>query len=281
MAVVPAGAEDAEGCGRMQARRVIHPGRCRMANVHLVQLDIAWEDAVANRDRIAGLLDRHPVARGDLVVLPEMAFTGFSLDPQRTLADAEANEAFLRETAIRLGCTLVGGTASAGQRTAANQSLAFGPDGTLLARYTKLQPFTLGGEAAAYEPGDAVVLFDWAGLRIAPLICYDLRFPEHFRAAVRQGAEAFVVIANWPVRRIHHWLALLQARAIENLALVVGVNRCGTDPKSTYNGRSIVVSPHGHVVADAGERERVVAVAVDGEEIRQWRREFPALADMR
>ena len=265
----------------MTSRRVTHPGRCRMANVHLVQLDIAWEDPAANRGRITGLLDAHPIVPGDLVVLPEMAFTGFSLDPRRTLRESEVNEAFLRETAIRLGCTLVGGTAAVGRKTAANQSLAFAPDGTQLARYTKLQPFTLGGEAAAYERGDGIVLFDWAGLRIAPLICYDLRFPEHFRAAVRQGAEAFVVIANWPVKRIHHWLALLQARAIENLALVVGVNRCGTDPTSTYNGRSVVVSPHGHVVADAGERERVVAVAVDAADVRQWRREFPALADMR
>jgi len=281
VAVVPEPPDVADGRGSMKPPFLVNPGPCRMAAVHLVQLDIAWEDPAANRARVAGLLDRHPVARGDLVILPEMAFTGFSFDAGRTLPDAATNEAFLRDTAIRLGCTLVGGSAAPGRRTAANQALVFGPDGSLLVRYTKLQPFTLGGEAAAYEAGDSLALFDWAGLRVAPLICYDLRFPEHFRAAVKQGAEAFVVIANWPVRRIHHWLALLQARAIENLALVVGVNRCGTDPTSTYNGRSIVVSPHGHVVADAGEKQRVVAVAVDGEEIRQWRRDFPALADMR
>ena len=91
----------------------------------------------------------------------------------------------------------------------------------------------------------------------------------------------FVVIANWPVGRIHHWLTLLQARAIENQAAVVGVNRCGTDPRFTYNGRSVVVSPHGHIVADAGEREHVVTATIDPAEIRAWRREFPALSDIR
>ena len=90
-----------------------------------------------------------------------------------------------------------------------------------------------------------------------------------------------VVIANWPARRIHHWTTLLQARAIENQAAVVGVNRCGADPNLRYNGRSVVVSPHGHFVADAGEVEGVVTAATDPEEIRQWRRDFPALADIR
>jgi len=125
------------------------------------------------------------------------------------------------------------------------------------------------------------VSFPWAGLRIAPFICYDLRFPEHFRSAAGEGADMFVVIANWPVARIHHWLTLLQARAIENQAAVVGVNRCGTDPRFTYNGRSVVVSPHGHIVADAGEREHIVTATIDPGEIRAWRREFPALADIR
>jgi predicted amidohydrolase len=90
-----------------------------------------------------------------------------------------------------------------------------------------------------------------------------------------------IVIASWPVKRIHHWLTLLQARAIENQALVIGVNRCGTDPSFSYNGRSVVVSPHGHVIADAGESQRVVTARIDADEIRRWRREFPALADIR
>ena len=251
-------------------------------NAHLVQFDIVWEDPDANRGRVIDLVDAVAPTAGDLVVLPETAFTGFSLDTARTLRDAEAAEAFLADLAKRHRCTVVGGlVAPDAHGRPSNQSLAFSSEGRLLARYTKLQPFSFGGEAAAHAAGDGIVHFECAGLTVAPFICYDLRFPEHFRAAVKLGAEVFVVIASWPVKRSHHWLTLLQARAIENQALVIGVNRCGTDPSFSYNGRSVVVSPHGHIIADAGESERVVTARIDAYEIRRWRREFPALADIR
>jgi predicted amidohydrolase len=89
-----------------------------------------------------------------------------------------------------------------------------------------------------------------------------------------------VVIASWPVKRHHHWLTLLQARAIENLAFVIGVNRTGADPNFLHNGRSVVVSPHGHIIADAGEGEQVLTARIDAEVAQQWRLDFPALRDM-
>ena len=122
-------------------------------------------------------------------------------------------------------------------------------------------------------------LFPWGGFTVAPFVCYDLRFPELFRAAARKGADLLVVIAAWPVKRIEHWLTLLRARAIENQAWVVGVNRCGREPHFIYNGRSVVVDPHGAIVADAGEIEKVLAASVDAEAVRAWRAEFPALRD--
>ena len=251
-------------------------------HVHLVQYDIAWEDPAANRAKVTALLERAAPAAGDMIVLPETAFTGFSLDVSRTLPDAAEGEAFLADLARQYGATVVGGIVALDAKgRPSNQSLAFSPTGTLLARYVKIQPFTLGGERKVHAPGERIVRFDWQGLSVAPLVCYDLRFPELFREATKEGAEMFVVIASWPARRYHHWLTLLEARAIENLAAVVGVNRCGDDPSFSYAGRSVVVSPHGHVIADAGERERVVTAVIDPEEIRGWRREFPALRDMR
>lgn len=251
-------------------------------HVHLVQYDIVWEDPGANRRKVTALVERVAPAAGDMIVLPETAFTGFSLDTSRTLPDAHPAEAYLAELARTHRCTVVGGVvASDGLGRASNQSLAFSSEGRLLARYVKIQPFTLGGERKVHAPGERIVCFDWQGIRVALLVCYDLRFPELFREATKQGAEMFVVIANWPAPRYHHWLKLLEARAIENLAFVVGVNRCGIDPGFSYVGRSVAVSPHGHSIADAGERERVVTAAVDPEEIRAWRREFPALEDMR
>jgi predicted amidohydrolase len=252
-------------------------------NVHLVQFDIAWEDHAANHDKIRGLLQKTPPDPGSLVVLPEMAFSGFSLEPGRTAqGTALEDENFLRQMAAEYRCAVLGGLVSAtGQGRGANQSVVFAPDGAMLARYTKLQPFAMGGESGPYPAGRDIVTFQWGGFKIAPFICYDLRFPEHFRAAVKLGTELFVVIASWPVKRHHHWLTLLQARAIENLAFVIGVNRCGADPNFGYNGRSVVVSPHGHIIADAGEQERVLSARMDAAEVRDWRAQFPALHDMK
>ena len=121
--------------------------------------------------------------------------------------------------------------------------------------------------------------FEWRGFVVAPFVCYDLRFPEIFRAAAHRGASLFVVIALWPVKRQQHWLTLLQARAIENQAYVVGVNRVGAEPEFLYPGRSVVVDPHGVIIADAGEREHILAAALDVNVVAAWRRDFPALRD--
>ncbi len=252
-------------------------------NVCLVQSDLSWENHAANHAKFRTLLHEAHPAPGSLIVLPEMAFSGFSMNAA-TAAQSEAleGETFLCEMAALHQSTIVGGLVSrAPDGWSANQAVAIAPDGTLLARYTKLQPFSPAGEGEIYPTGNEVVTFPWNGFKAAPFICYDLRFPEHFRVAVKLGVELFVVIANWPVKRHHHWLTLLQARAIENQAFVIGVNRCGTDPGNTYNGRSVVVSPQGIIVSDAGENERVLSSRIDVDEVRQWREQFPALRDMR
>jgi predicted amidohydrolase len=114
-----------------------------------------------------------------------------------------------------------------------------------------------------YTGGDQVCTFAWGGATVSPFICYDLRFPEVFRHGMRGGAEMLTVIANWPAPRIEHWVTLLRARAIENQAYVAGVNRCGNDPKLVYTGRSIIVDPHGAILADAASDERVISAAID------------------
>jgi predicted amidohydrolase len=150
----------------------------------------------------------------------------------------------------------------------------------VVARYNKIHPFTLGGESQHYAAGEDLVLTEWAGCKVAPMICYDLRFPELFRSAVRRGAQLFTVIANWPVKREQHWVTLLQARAIENQAYVIGVNRCGTDPKHVYSGRSMIVDPHGNILAEIGNREGMIEAAIDVAALEAWRKDFPALQDI-
>jgi omega-amidase len=228
---------------------------------------------------VSGKTDRHSL------FTPRHEF--FSLDAGALKAitcqtDAREDESFLRALACKYRSTVMGGVVSpAPSGKGFNQSVTFDPAGRELARYSKIQPFLLGSEGECHDPGDHVCTFPLAQFTVAPLVCYDLRFPEHFRTAVKMGADLMVVIASWPVKRHHHWLTLLQARAIENLAFVIGVNRTGADPNFLHNGRSVVVSPHGHIIADAGEGEQVLTTRIEAEAAHQWRRDFPALRDMR
>ncbi|HAV61246.1 MAG TPA: amidohydrolase [Verrucomicrobiales bacterium] len=250
--------------------------------VLLVQPDVVWEDHAANFEKIRGLLARSAIDRGSLIVLPEMFATGFSMNLEATLRAESAAGSFLKQLAAEHQCAVIGGLVSQGQQgMGRNEAVAHGPTGSLLARYCKMQPFTLGGEAGCHEKGEAPVFFEWDGFVVSPFVCYDLRFPELFRSAARRGAELLVVIAQWPSRRVQHWVTLLQARAIENQAFVVGVNRSGKDPTLDYPGRSIVVNPMGEIIADAGAGEGVVSAELDVATVLQWRRDFPALQDMR
>jgi omega-amidase len=251
-----------------------------------VQLDIAWEDKPANFAKVRQLLESAKPQPGSLIVLPEMFSTGFSMNVAavREGEDRPA-EKFLSELSQLHKAYVVGGVVNLGpDGKGLNQALTFGPEGQPVARYDKIHPFTLADEAVHYTAGRQIALFTWQGAgtkaRVAPFVCYDLRFPEVFRSAVRRGAQVMAVIANWPARRADHWVTLLKARAIENQAYVVGVNRCGTDPKHTYPGRSLIVDPHGNVLADAGEREGVIQAPIDPTLVDSWRRDFPALKDM-
>lgn len=250
-------------------------------NVSAVQLDIAWEDKAANFRQVSSLLAAHPPAPGSLVVLPEMFASGFSMNLAATRQGPDhEDEQFLAALARQHAACVIGGVVSPGAGALGrNEAVAFAPDGALLARYAKIHPFSLGGEAQGHEAGTEIVTFPWGGFTVAPFVCYDLRFPEIFRAAALRGANLFVVIALWPVKRQQHWLTLLQARAIENQAYVIGVNRVGTDPSFTYSGRSVIVDPHGVIIADAGEREQVLHAALDPDLVTAWRRDFPALRD--
>jgi predicted amidohydrolase len=230
--------------------------------VHAVQFDIVWENPPANQARVRELTGGLPA--GGLIVLPEMFATGFSFDRRKTAGSAD----FVQQLARERGCHVVAGLVSEdGQR---NEAVAVDPAGRVLARYAKLHPFLPGGEP--YTPGTQPVGFACGELVVAPFLCFDLRFPEDFRAV---RADLYLVLANWPHVREDHWLTLLRARAIENQAYVVGVNRVGRDPNHAYGGRSQIISPRGEVLADAGQVECVVSVEISAATARQYRQEFP------
>lgn len=250
-------------------------------HIAAVQLDIAWEDPGANCARVERLLGAG-LASGSLIALPEMFASGFSMNLDRATRDLERTIEFLQQLARKHGCHVVAGLARRDESgRATNDALVVAADGSIAASYTKLHPFTLGGERDCYQPGAGIVTFRWQQFTAAPFICYDLRFPEICRQATRQGADLFIVIANWPIARVEHWITLLRARAIENQAYVLGVNRCGRDPGYLYPGRSMLVDPMGVVRADAGDREGVLIGDVNFELVREVRTKLPFLADIR
>jgi omega-amidase len=247
------------------------------------QFDLAWEDAPRNVAAVASWLEQRRPEPGSLVVLPEMFSSGFTMNPG-AVAERErgATENQMADWARRHGVWLVGGLAVRQSESCTNEAVVVGPDGGVAARYRKQRPFTPGGEAASYAAGDEPVAFTWNGLRVAPFICYDLRFPELFReATTRWRPELYVVIASWPDKRVSHWLKLLQARAIEGQAYVLGVNRTGSDPAHSYPGRSVVADPMGEIVADAGPSAGVAEALLDIPALREYRSKLPFLDDLR
>ena len=180
-----------------------------------VQVNTVWEDKPASEARVRDLLAETLVQRGDLVVLPEMWATGFSLDVEKIAEDSGSGRAqsFLSSLAAELGAFVLGGVVTRGTGGRGNnEAVTYGPDGRKVCRYRKLFPFTLGGEADRYHAGDRTARFAWHDFGVAPFNCYDLRVPEVFRGAVADGAEIYTVIANWPSLRRDHWTALLGAR---------------------------------------------------------------------
>jgi len=249
----------------------------------ILQLDIVWENKPANHARVVEMIEAAKPEPGTLVVLPEMFSTGFSMNvPAVHDSETGETESFLQTLAAEYRIHLVAGLVTLGDEGKGfNQCLVLRPDGTEAARYSKLHPFTLGGELDNYHKGEDVVLVDCGEFTLSPFICYDLRFPEIFRRAVSRGANLFTVIANWPAVRIEHWMTLLKARAIENQAYVIGVNRAGRDPFLEYPGASMIIDPLGRAIAQLGPGEASFSAEILIDELNEIRRSLPFLADMR
>ena len=252
-------------------------------HVYCVQHDIRWENKTETIRRLHKLLAGTKFAEGSLVIFPEMFSTGFSFN-RSIVVEGVMREAekFLQSLAIGRKVHVMGGVVAGGKRgRPGNECVVFSPEGGEVTRYRKLQPFAPSGEADNFVAGKEPLLFRWHGCLVAPFICYDLRFPEIQRPAARAGALLMTFIASWPDARLTHWVKLLQARAIENQCWVAGVNRIGHDPHLSYSGRSLIVNPHGEIVADAGDDECVIAAEIDLAGLEAYRNDKPFLADIR
>jgi predicted amidohydrolase len=160
-----------------------------------------------------------------------------------------------------------------------NQLVLAAPDGAVH-RYAKIHPFGYGREDEHYMPGDRFLTVTVEGVRCSFFVCYDLRFADEFWGLARD-TDCYVLPSNWPDTRREHWVALLRARAIENQAYVVGVNRVGDGGRLHYAGDSQIIDPFGVVLADGGAEETIITADVDAARVAEVRAEFPFLSDRR
>lgn len=250
--------------------------------VAAIQHDVVWEDRDANLARLAARVDQAVGLGAGLVVLCEMFATGFSMDTA-TVAEPTGGPttAWLVERAAAGGAWVCGTAAERdeGSRRPFNRFVLAGPDGTVH-RSAKLHPFSLAGEHDHYAAGDRPLTVEIGGLRVSPLVCYDLRFADA-AWAMGPGTDLFVVPANWPASRREHWRTLLRARAIENQCYAVGVNRVGEGGGVAYGGDSAIVDPAGRTLVEAGDTETIIAAEVDPETVATVRERWPFLADRR
>jgi predicted amidohydrolase len=250
--------------------------------VAAIQHNIAWEDPKANFAALSPRIAGAAGAGARLVVLTEMYATGFSMRTDRT-AEPVGGPAtsFLVEQAQHHDIWVAGSVA---ERTEAderpfNTLVLAAPDGTVH-RYRKIHPFTHAGEHEHFAAGSDHVTVVVDGVRVTLFVCYDLRFADEFWATATV-TDAYIVPANWPDTRREHWRTLLRARAIENQAYVIGVNRVGRGGKLTYVGDSMIIDPMGEILASAAGGEATLVCDIDAAVVRDTRNHFRFLQDRR
>ncbi len=249
--------------------------------VALIQLDTVWQNKEKNFEKILSLLNQKDMKNVDLVCLPEMFATGFTMQSRPYGEKVNGPTfAFLKRLARDFSLFVQGTCIKSVSSKRYNCSVVINPSGEIMAEYYKIHPFSFLDEHNHYDKGKKPALFTLNNFKTALFICYDLRFPELFRYAAGKGAELFIIPANWPESRAAHWRALLIARAIECQAYVLGINRTGTGDGIQYPGMSLAIDPAGNIIAEADETEQVLYAQLDDDLPRQTRKKFPFLKDM-
>ena len=245
-------------------------------SVTLIQCELAWEQPGDNRQQIGAIIAGLAEAT-DLILLPEMFTTGFSMN---ALANAELpggdTEQWLQTLAVQHDCALAGSIAVRVDAGVYNRMLFATPRG--VQHYDKRHLFRMAGEHNRYLPGKQRVVVNWRGWRILLQVCYDLRFPVFSRN--REDYDLALYVANWPSARRQHWRQLLVARAIENLACVAGVNRIGSDARGLdYSGDSLAIAADGTLLLDMANENGAARVILSGAALQSYREGFPCQLD--
>ncbi len=218
----------------------------------------------------------------DLIILPEMSLTGFTMHSHRFAQEIDSEEMlFFINRSKKLKKHIFAGLIEKEEGEFFNSLIHFNSDGLINARYRKIHLFSMANEHKFYNAEKEPVITKTGNVHIGLSICYDLRFPELYRFYGKEKTEIIINIANWPVPRIEHWKALLRARAIENQCYMIGVNRIGKDPYNEYNGASSVYDPLGNEILTAEDEENVFTVDLDISKVYEVREKLPFLDDIK
>lgn len=246
--------------------------------IALYQSNIAWEDKEKNYLCLEERL-KETGKKVELLLLPEMSFTGFSMNTEITkesnleTVGKMADYARKYSTAIGFGWVKDCGEKSENHYTVINK------EGRTVSDYAKIHPFSFSGEDKKFQGGEKIVVFDLGGIRFATCICYDLRFPEIFQAASKE-AHVILVPANWPQKRREHWKCLLRARAIENQVYIIAVNCVGDIGGVAYSGDSCVINPNGEIMMESSGQEDILEYELT-DDVSEFRGLFQVKNDRR
>lgn len=245
--------------------------------IALIQAPLIWENPTQNRDyfeaKIRTLLDKP-----DLIVLPEMFTTGFTMQPAAIAESMNGKTVlWMKTVATSQKCALVGSLVIKENDLFFNRLLFVFPDGSV-SFYDKKHLFTLAGENCFYTAGTSKLVVEYLGFKICPLICYDLRFPVFARNTT--DYDVLIYIANWPQTRINAWDILLKARAVENMSYVLGVNRIGTDKNELiYTGHTQAIDFFGQNLIEPQENEGIFLTTLDLKKLKTSRQKLGFLND--
>lgn len=250
----------------------------------LGQMDVRFGNPPANLETVRRMTEESKRRGSDLILFPELWSTGYDLANAFSHVSRldEGLHSDLAALARTIGIYILGSTLSiAGENKYENTLTVFAPDGSLLSHYSKIHLFRPMDEDKYLAAGDEIKTVDLPFGKAGLGICYDLRFPELFRAHALAGADMIFLPSEWPHPRLAHWQTLIKARAIENQVYVFACNRVGSDPANTYFGHSMVVDPWGEVIAEGGEGEELITIRVNLDRVRDARSRIPILQDRR
>ena len=245
--------------------------------IALIQMSLTWCDTAANLRRAEELIANAPGA--DIYVLPEMFTTGFCMEPKYIAEPMEGPSlAWMQNMAAKKNAAIVGSVAALSPDGGYRNRMYFVEPNGKVTYYDKRHLFSYSGEDKHYESGKEKVIVEFRGVRFFLQVCYDLRFPVFGRNC--DDYDIALYVANWPDKRRMAWDILLRARAIENQAVVIGVNRVGNDPICNYDGGTVAIDFFGLVAAQCEDnKEQAVTYEVKMDDLRQYRSKFPSLND--